>query len=172
MVDLKKYIRDILDFPEPGILFRDITPLLRNPQAFNYAIDKLVDRYSQHSFDTVVAVESRGFLFGPPVALSLGSGFAIARKAGKLPWETVTETYDLEYGAEQIEMHRDAVLPGQKVLLVDDLIATGGTAAASARLVQRMGGEVVGASFLIELAFLEGRKCLGDGLVIEAILTF
>ncbi len=163
-------IRDVPDFPKPGVVFKDITPILQDAEALRLACELLAQPFRSRDVSMVVGVESRGFIFGPPVALELGAGFAIARKVGRLPWETVRETYALEYGNDTIEMHRDAVLPGQKVLLIDDLIATGGTAAATARLVRRMGGEVVGASFLIELQALEGRKLLDD-IDIHTVLT-
>ncbi len=168
---LRQKIRDVPDFPKPGIIFRDITPLLQDGESLRVACDLLAEPFRGHGVDLVVGVESRGFIFGPPVALQLGVGFAVARKAGKLPWETVSESFDLEYGVEKVEMHRDAIQPGQKVLLIDDVIATGGTAAATADLVRRMGGQVVGSCFLIELTFLEGRKRL-DGMEVQAVLTF
>lgn len=163
-------IRDVPDFPKPGILFKDITPVLQDSETLELACRLLAQPFDGRGVSMVVGVESRGFIFGPPVALALGAGFAIARKSGRLPWETVSETYALEYGTETIEMHRDAVAPEQKVLLIDDLIATGGTAAATAALVRRMGGSVIGCSFLIELSFLEGRKRL-MGHDIHAVLT-
>ena len=163
-------IRDIPDFPKPGVLFKDITPVLQDPQTLAIACRLLAEPFQGRDVSLVVGVESRGFIFGPPVALALGVGFSIARKSGKLPWETVKESYALEYGVETIEMHRDAVAPAQRVLLIDDLIATGGTAAATAALVRRMGGSVVGCSVLIELSFLEGRKRLA-GHDIHAVLT-
>ncbi len=168
---LREKIRDVPDFPKPGIVFRDITPLLQDPEALRIACELLAEPFKGRGIDMVVGVESRGFIFGPPVALQLGAGFAIARKAGKLPWDTVSETFELEYGVEQIEMHRDAVGPEQRVLLIDDVIATGGTAAATAELVRRMGAQVVGSCFLIELSFLEGRKRL-PGIDIRAVLSF
>lgn len=168
---LRGKIRSVPDFPKPGIVFRDITPLLQDPEALRIACELLGEPFKGRGIDMVVGVESRGFIFGPPVALQLGAGFAIARKAGKLPWDTVSETFELEYGVEQIEMHRDAVGPGQRVLLIDDVIATGGTAAATAELVRRMGAQVVGSCFLIELSFLEGRKRL-PGIDIRAVLSF
>ncbi len=168
---LREKIRDVPDFPKPGIVFRDITPLLQDPEALRIACELLAQPFSARGIDMVVGVESRGFIFGPPVALQLGAGFAIARKAGKLPWDTVSESFELEYGVEQIEMHRDAVGPEQRVLLIDDVIATGGTAAATAELVRRMGAQVVGSCFLIELSFLEGRKRL-PGIDIRAVLSF
>ncbi len=168
---LRGKIRSVPDFPKPGIVFRDITPLLQDPEALRIACELLAEPFSARGIDIVVGVESRGFIFGPPVALQLGAGFAIARKAGKLPWDTVSESFELEYGVEQIEMHRDAVGPEQRVLLIDDVIATGGTAAATAELVRRMGAQVVGSCFLIELSFLEGRKRL-PGIDIRAVLSF
>ena len=168
---LREKIRNVPDFPKPGIVFRDITPLLQDPEALRIACELLAEPFKGREIDMVVGVESRGFIFGPPVALQLGAGFAIARKAGKLPWDTVSESFELEYGVEQIEMHRDAVGPEQRVLLIDDVIATGGTAAATAELVRRMGAQVVGSCFLIELSFLEGRKRL-PGLDVRAVLTF
>ncbi len=168
---LREKIRDVPDFPKPGIVFRDITPLLQDPEALRIACELLAQPFSARGIDMVVGVESRGFIFGPPVALQLGAGFAIARKAGKLPWDTVSESFELEYGVERIEMHRDAVGPEQRVLLIDDVIATGGTAAATAELVRRMGAQVAGGCFLIELSFLEGRKRL-PGIDIRAVLSF
>ncbi len=168
---LRQKIRDVPDFPKPGIIFRDITPLLQDGESLRVACDLLAEPFRGHGVDLVVGVESRGFIFGPPVALQLGVGFAIARKAGKLPWETVSESFELEYGVQKVEMHRDAIQPGQKVLLIDDVIATGGTAAATADLVRRMGGQVVGSCFLIELTFLDGRKRL-DGMEVQAVLSF
>ncbi len=168
---LRSRIRDVPDFPKEGIIFKDITPLLQDPEALRLACRQMADPFRGGGIDVVVGVESRGFIFGPPVALELGTGFVIARKRGKLPWETVTESYELEYGVEHIEMHRDAIREGDRVLLVDDVIATGGTAAATARLIDGMGGRVVSSSFLIELSFLEGRKAL-DPLPVHAVLSF
>ncbi len=161
-MDLKKCIRDVPDFPEPGILFKDITPLLSNPEAFEQTIDWLAEDADSRQVDIIAGIESRGFIFGTPLALRLGLGFVPIRKPGKLPAETMSEEYTLEYGTNTIEMHTDAVEPGQRVLIVDDLLATGGTAAAAARLVERAGGVVAGLSFIIELEFLDGRKKLGD----------
>ena len=168
---LRSRIRDVPDFPKPGIVFKDITPLLQDAEALRLACARMADPFRGKGIEVVLGVESRGFIFGPPVALALGTGFAIARKRGKLPWETVTESYELEYGVEQIEMHRDAVETDQRVLLIDDVIATGGTAAATARLVESMGAEVVGSSFLLELAALDGRKAL-DPLPVHAVLRY
>ncbi len=155
-MDLAEMIRDVPDFPKEGIVFKDITTLIKEPQAFKQVVDILAEHYADQEIDLVVAVEARGYIFGAPVAYQLGAGFVPVRKVGKLPAETVREEYELEYGTDSVEMHRDAIQPGQKVLIVDDLIATGGSAAATARLVERLGGEVVGIAFLIELAFLRG----------------
>jgi adenine phosphoribosyltransferase len=161
-MDLAKMIRDVPDFPKEGILFKDITTLIKEPQAFKEVIDCLADHYAGQEIDLVVAVEARGYIFGAPIAYKLGAGFVPVRKEGKLPAETVREEYELEYGTDSVEMHRDAIQPGQKVLIVDDLIATGGSAAATARLVERLGGEVVSIAFLIELTFLKGVEKLKD----------
>ena len=155
-MDLAKMIRDVPDFPKEGIIFKDITTLTKHPQAFKEAVDILTDHYADQEIDLVVAVEARGYVFGAPIAYKLGAGFILVRKAGKLPAETLREEYELEYGTDSVEMHRDAIEPGQRVLIVDDLIATGGSAAATARLVEKLGGEVVGIAFLVELTFLHG----------------
>jgi adenine phosphoribosyltransferase len=160
MDNLKQIIRNVLDFPKPGIVFRDISTLLSNAEAVRAAADAIAERYRDAAVDVVVGVEARGFVFGPLVADRLNAGFAMVRKPGKLPFKTIRETYDLEYGTDAIEIHIDAVQPGQRVLLVDDLLATGGTMAACCRLVERLGGEVVGCAFVIELSFLPGRKLL------------
>jgi adenine phosphoribosyltransferase len=161
-MDLAENIREVPDFPKEGILFYDITTLIKKPQAFKQAVDVLTEHYVGHKIDLVVAVEARGYIFGAPVAYQLGAGFVPVRKVGKLPAETVREEYELEYGTDSVEMHRDAIQPGQRVLIVDDLIATGGSAAATARLVERLGGEVVGIAFLIELTFLSGVEKLKE----------
>ncbi len=161
-MDLAKMIRDVPDFPKEGIIFKDITTLIKEPQAFKEAVDVLANRYIGQGIDLVVAVEARGYIFGAPIAYNLGAGFIPVRKRGKLPAETLSEEYELEYGTDAVEMHRDAIQPGQRVLIVDDLIATGGSAAATARLVERLGGEVVGVAFLIELSFLHGVEKLAD----------
>jgi adenine phosphoribosyltransferase len=160
MDDLKQYIREVPDFPKPGILFYDITTLLAHPLALRMAVDRFVWMFSQQRIDKVVGIESRGFMFGPIVAYDLNAGFVPVRKPGKLPAATVRETYDLEYGSDALEMHRDAVRPGDHVLIVDDLVATGGTARAAARLVESVGGKVAGFGFIIELTFLPGRSRL------------
>ena len=170
-MDLKKYIRDIPDFPERGILFRDITPLLRNPQAFSYAIDRLVERFSQHSFDTVVAVESRGFLFGAPLASRMGKSLVPVRKPGKLPAATNSAQYSLEYGSNVLEIHVDDIRPGERVVVLDDLLATGGTLKAAAELVEGSGGVVTGIGLVIELEALAGRERL-KGYDIFSLLQY
>jgi len=169
--ELKRYIADVPDFPQPGILFRDITPLLADPAALGAAIDALAERGRELAPDLVAGIESRGFLFGLPLAQRLGTGFVPVRKPGKLPRETVRESYTLEYGENTIEMHADAVRPGQRVLVVDDLLATGGTAAAAGNLVRRAGGEVAGWLFLVELAPLRGREKL-VGAPVHSVLVY
>jgi adenine phosphoribosyltransferase len=165
-------IRDVPDFPKPGILFRDITPVLADPVALRAAIElHLVALADVGPVDRVVGIESRGFLFGTAVAERLRAGFVPARKAGKQPAPTVEATYALEYGTDRLQMHRDAIAPGHRVVIIDDLIATGGTAAAARSLVESLGGEVVAAVFLVELAFLGGRARL-PGLRVDAILTY
>lgn len=164
-------IRDIPDFPQPGIIFKDITPVLQHPEAFAEVVDAFADYARAKKPDLIVAIESRGFILGAPMAAKLGRGFAPVRKLGKLPHETVQAEYSLEYGTAAVEMHRDAVRPGQKVLIVDDLLATGGTAAAAVKLVEQLGGEVVGLVFLIELAFLNGRDQL-QGYDVKSFITY
>ncbi len=159
---IKQYIRDIPDFPQPGVLYRDITPLLANPIAFKSVLDALAVQYRGAKVEAVVAVESRGFIFGAPLAYLLGVPFVTARKFGKLPYTTINVAYQLEYGEAIIEMHTDALTPGQRVLIVDDLLATGGTTAATVELVEKLGGNVIGIAFVIELTFLNGRQRLGD----------
>ena len=161
MIELTRFIRDIPDFPKQGILFKDITPLLREPKAFSYAVETLAEHHRGERIDAVAAVESRGLIFGGALALRLGAGFIPIRKPGKLPHRTVSESYSLEYGTDAIQMHTDAVVKGDRILIVDDLLATGGTARAAVNLVARLGGEVAGASFVIELGFLGGRARLG-----------
>jgi adenine phosphoribosyltransferase len=159
-MDLKDYIRDIPDFPEPGIIFKDITPLLANPDAFGKAVELLARKCSDIDFDAIVAVESRGFIFGAPLARELGKSLVPVRKAGKLPWETHAVEYDLEYGSNVLEIHTDGISPGQRALVIDDLLAVGGTLAAACHLVEACGGEVVRLAVVIELSFLEGRNRL------------
>jgi adenine phosphoribosyltransferase len=161
-VDLKALIREIPDFPQPGVSFKDITTVLKDPQALRYVVQEMARHFRDKGIDTVVGIESRGFIFGAPLAYELGLGFVLIRKPGKLPADKLRMQYDLEYGKDALEIHRDAIEPGQRVLLVDDLLATGGTIAAAAQLVQELGGVVAGYAFLIELAILGGRKRLGD----------
>ena len=160
MKTVNDYIRTIPDFPEPGIMFRDVTSVVQDPDGLKLAIDEMVKLLDGVDCDVIAGAESRGFIFGMPIAYLLHKPFVLIRKAGKLPCETVSETYDLEYGTATIEIHKDAIKPGQKVVLVDDLIATGGTMKAAAHLVEQLGGEVVKMLFLIELAGLNGRKVL------------
>ena len=166
---LKQLIRDIPDFPQPGILFRDITTLLRDPQGLRTAIDSLVEPYRNTQLDHIVGIESRGFIFGAAIADRLGAGFVPIRKPGKLPAATVSASYALEYGTDTLEMHRDALGGGDRVLIVDDLLATGGTARAAVSLVRECGAEVAGLAFLIELAALGGRAQLPDAQVFTVI---
>ncbi len=171
MKELRDYVTDIPNFPKKGVLFRDITTILSDPDGFKMAIDGLIDLVKDKDFDLVVGTESRGFVFGAPVAYALGKGFIPVRKKGKLPRETLAESYDLEYGTAEIEMHVDAIQPGQKVVLIDDLIATGGTTEAVVKLVERLGGEVVKVAFVMELAGLEGRQKL-KGLDVDSLIIY
>ncbi len=159
-MDLKAIIRDVPDFPKKGIVFKDITPLLNNGKAFQYVIDKLAERYQGKGLRSIVAMESRGFIFGAPLATKLGVGFVPVRKPGKLPYKTFQETYDLEYGKDTLEIHQDAVGKGDKILVLDDVLATGGTAAATVKLIEKAGGDVVEAAFIIHLSFLKGQDKL------------
>lgn len=159
-MDIKQWIREIPDFPQPGILFRDITPLLANGPAYREAIDDLAAFAAKLDVDVVVGPEARGYVVGAPLAYALGLGFAPVRKKGKLPAKTVTTTYQLEYGTDELEIHADALSPGQRVLVADDLLATGGTISATIRLVEQLGATVVGAAFMIELSHLGGRTKL------------
>jgi adenine phosphoribosyltransferase len=154
---LKDYVRDIPDFPRPGVAFKDITPLLADVRAFRYCVDAISDYFSGHKVDKVLGIEARGFIIAAPVAYRLGAGFVPVRKAGKLPWQVEKQEYVLEYGTDLLEIHRDAVGPGEQGLIVDDVMATGGTAGAAARLVERLGATVAGMGFIVELAFLGGR---------------
>lgn len=163
-------LRTVPDFPEPGVQFKDISPILADPALLRTAVRALAAPYADMEVTKVVGVESRGFLFGTPMADWLGAGFVLARKPGKLPAETIREEYDLEYGTDAVEIHTDALGPGDRVLIHDDVIATGGTAAATARLVERVGATVVGFAFLIELEFLNGRAQLPDGLPVHVVL--
>jgi adenine phosphoribosyltransferase len=157
---IRQAIRDIPNFPKPGIVFKDITPLLGNGELFGRTIDLMAERYQRQKIDTVLGIESRGFIIGAALAYKLGAGFCVVRKPGKLPYETHSQSYELEYGSDRLEIHVDAISNGARVLVADDLIATGGTAAATAQLVSRLGGKVVECAFLIELAFLKGRERL------------
>ena len=161
-MDFKEKVRVILDFPEKGIRFKDITTLLNDGEAFHQAIDALANPYRDKEIDLVVGPEARGFIVGVPVAYTLGAGFVPVRKPGKLPAETLTYEYSLEYGKNTLEMHKDAILPGQRVLIVDDLLATGGTIEATIAMVEALGGIIVGLVFLIELSYLDGRKKLAN----------
>jgi adenine phosphoribosyltransferase len=171
MSDLSRYIRDIPDFPKPGILFRDITTLLQNPTAFAEAVEALAAPCRGKQVEAVAGIESRGFIFGAALARLLNVGFVPIRKPGKLPAEKVREEYQLEYGTDAVEVHRDAVKPGQRVLMVDDLLATGGTMAASCSLIERIGGTIAGVAFLIELTFLNGREKL-KGREVHAVIRY
>lgn len=170
-VDVKQFIRAIPDFPIPGILFRDITPLLKESQAFRAAIDLFVDRFKDRSIDYVVGIEARGYMLGAPLAYAIGTGFVPVRKPGKLPYEKLSETYALEYGTNSLEIHSDALGDGDRVLVVDDLLATGGTAAATRRLLERLGARVEGFAFLIELEALHGRDALA-GTDVTTFITY
>ena len=166
---LRSRIRDIPDFPKPGIVFKDITPLLADAVSFSTVIDEIVVSFGRGTIDKVVGIEARGFIVASPVAYLFGAGFVPVRKRGKLPWETVGESYELEYGEETLEIHRDAIVPGERVAIVDDVLATGGTASATARLVDQRGGKVQGMAFLIELGFLNGRERLSDYEILSLV---
>ena len=171
VAQLKALIRDVPDFPQPGIVFRDITPLLADENAFSSVIDLIVVHYGRGNIDKVVGIEARGFILASPVAYHFGAGFIPVRKEGKLPWDSEREEYALEYGTATLEIHKDAIGPGERVLIVDDVLATGGTARATARLVERLGGKVIGIACVIELAFLEGRKNL-EGFDFFSLITY
>jgi adenine phosphoribosyltransferase len=160
MIDLEKCIRDVPDFPKKGIIFKDITPLLSNYQALRQTVEQLLQPFESKGVEAVTGIESRGFIFGGLVAQRLGAGFVPIRKPGKLPAKTISESYDLEYGKDTVQMHADALRPGQKVLMIDDLLATGGTMSAACKLVERLGGQIVGVAFVVELCFLNGRSKL------------
>ena len=170
-MDLAKMIRDVPDFPVKGILFKDITTLIKDPDAFQEAVDALLDRVIDEEIDIVAAIESRGFIFGAPLAYELAAGFVPIRKPDKLPAEKISVSYTLEYGTNTLEMHRDAIAPGQRVLLVDDLLATGGSAKAAVDLIEKLGGEVVGIVFLIDLTFLKGVEKL-EGYDVFSLIKF
>lgn len=170
-IDLKGYIRNIPNWPKEGILFRDITPLLLNPKAFAAAIEALIADFTDMGVEYVAAVEARGFIFGSAVAEKLGAGFVPIRKKGKLPWQTESITYDLEYGTDTLQVHNDAVKSGGKVLMVDDLLATGGTMAAACKLIEKIGGTVAGIAFLIELVALQGREKIA-GYKVTSVISY
>ena len=168
---LRALVRDIPDFPKPGIVFKDITPLLADVDAFSTVIDETVVHFGRGNVDKVVGIEARGFILASPVAYHFGAGFVPVRKAGKLPYQVEAEEYALEYGTATLEVHADAVAPGERVLIVDDVLATGGTASAAARLVERLGGKVIGIATLIELEFLKGRAAI-EGYEFHSLLRF
>ncbi len=170
-MDWAAIIRDIPDFPVEGILFKDITPLLRDPEAFRKAVCALADQYREQEIDQVLAIESRGFIFGAPLALELGAGFVPIRKPGKLPSEVTAIEYTLEYGSNRLEIHTDAIKPGERVLVVDDLLATGGSAKAAIELAERLGGQIVGTAFVIELLALKGAERL-TGYPVYSLIKF
>jgi adenine phosphoribosyltransferase len=170
-VDLRSLIRDVPDFPKKGILFKDITPLLQDSEALREALERLTTPFRKAGITKVIGIESRGYIFAPAIAASLGAGFVPVRKPGKLPWKTAAEEYALEYGKDRLEIHLDAVARGEKALIVDDLLATGGTAAATRRLAERLGAEVVGAAFLVELSALKGRTRL-IGMDVLSLIQF
>ena len=171
MIDLKKLIREIPDYPKPGILFYDITTLLKDPVGLHWAVDILANSYLPQRIDQVIGIEARGFIFAPLIAYRLNAGFVPARKPNRLPAKRARESYNLEYGTDAVEIHRDAILPGQEVLIIDDLLATGGTAAATARLVESLGGHVAGMGFVIELEELKGREKLSQ-YQIQSVLKY
>ena len=171
MKKIEEYVRSIPDFPEPGIIFRDVTSILQDAQGLRLAIDLMQEKLKDVDFDVVAGTESRGFIFGVPIAYNMEKAFVPVRKKGKLPCETVSMEYDLEYGTAQIEIHKDAIRPGQKVVVIDDLIATGGTVEAAVKLIESLGGEVVKIVFLMELAGLEGRKKLA-GYDVESVICY
>ena len=171
MDDLKKLIREVPDWPKPGILFYDLTTLLKDPKGFHTLIDKLCEHYADKKVDVVAGIEARGFIFAPALAYRLGAGFVPVRKPKKLPWKTAQVCYELEYGTDTLEVHQDAVRPGQRVLVCDDLLATGGTAAATVKLLRQLGGEVTGAAFAVELSFLNGRAKL-PGLDVFSLIQY
>jgi len=171
MKQLKDYIRTIPNFPHEGIMFRDVTTILQDPDGLHLAVDQLMEQLEGIDFDVVVGPESRGFIFGVPIAYAMKKSFVPARKPGKLPWKTISQSYDLEYGSTEIQVHEDAIKPGQKVVVIDDLLATGGTTEAVIKLIEKLGGEVVKICFVIELVDLHGRKPLA-GYNVASLVTF
>jgi adenine phosphoribosyltransferase len=168
--ELKKYIRDVPDYPQKGIIFRDITPILANKEIFPEVVELMSRAWASEKPDLVAAIEARGFIPGAAVAVKLNAGFVPIRKVGKLPWSVISESYQLEYGTDQLEVHSDAVQPGQKVLIVDDVLATGGTASAAVRLMRKLGAQVLGVQVLIELSYLAGRERLSDVKLVSEIV--
>ena len=168
---LKEYVRDIPDFPKEGIVFKDITPLLADPKAFTYTIDALAHNYDRSEIDKVMGIEARGFMIAAPLAYRFTAGLIPVRKKGKLPWEVQSEEYALEYGYDHLEIHSDAIAPGERILIVDDVLATGGTASATARLTERCGGKVAAIAMLMELSFLDGRSKL-DGYEVHSLISY
>ena len=171
MHQVEKYIRSIPDFPEPGIIFRDITTVMQKPEGSQMSVTAMKEKIQDIDFDVIVGLEARGFMFGAPIAYDMKKAFVPVRKKGKLPCDTISETYELEYGSAEIEIHTDAIKPGQRVIIVDDLIATGGTVEAAIKLVERLGGEVAGCVFLVELAGLKGREAL-KGYNVESVVIY
>ena len=169
--ELRGCVRDIPDFPKPGVVFKDITPLLANTDAFRSTIDLIADHFTGEKVDRVLGVEARGFIIAAPVAYKFGAAFIPVRKAGKLPWEIERVEYELEYGSDLLEIHRDAIAPGDRVIVVDDVLATGGTATATVRLIEKLGGSVLGLAFVIELGFLGGREKL-EGYDVLSLVTY
>ena len=168
--ELKRFVRDVPDYPQKGVIFRDITPLLGDKKIFREAVELMSKPWLRDPPDLVAGIEARGFIPGSAISVRLGAGFVPIRKTGKLPWMTIVESYDLEYGTDSLEVHSDAVQPGQKVLIVDDVLATGGTASAAVRLMRKLGADVVGVQVLIELAYLEGRQRLRDVKLVSEIV--
>jgi len=171
MIDLERYIRNIPDFPKPGIQFKDITPLLADHHAFKNVIDQFINTFKDSNVQKVVGIEARGFLLGTPISLALNAGFVPIRKPGKLPYETVQHTYTLEYGTDTIEMHKDAIRPHENVLIIDDLLATGGTVEATCKLIEQTKGNIIGIGFLIELLFLNGKEKI-SGYPVHSLIKF
>ncbi len=169
---VRTMIRDVPNFPKEGIVFKDITTAIKDPKIFKRIIDYLTEEYKNQKIDYVVGIESRGFIFGAPLAYNLDAGLVVIRKPGKLPADVETITYDLEYGTDSIEVHKDAIEPGKKVLIIDDLLATGGTVEASCKLINKIGGDLVGVAFVIELTFLNGRKKLDDNVNIVSMVKY
>jgi len=168
-LDLKEYIRDVPDFPQEGIIFKDITTLLQSPEAFKYVIDRFASEYKDKGIEGIVAMDARGFIFGAPLAYNLSVPFILGRKPGKLPAECVTASYALEYGTDSLEMHTDSISKGQKILIVDDLLATGGTMSAVVELVEKLGGVIAGIAFVVELTFIPGRERIGDYPILSLV---